>query len=87
MSQEDPRHTPQTNEPNFVPSQAEGDTQPEPLTEHLRTPGQAEGEREAIDETLAHHSVERRSDPDQTQEASPVRSLWDRVKAMFGRIG
>jgi hypothetical protein len=77
MQQDDtPRHTPDTNEPNYLPNQAEGDTQSEAPTEHLRTPGQAEGEREAIEETLAHQ-------PEQGRDAEPSRSLWERVKALF----
>lgn len=74
MSNQEPRHTPQADEPDYLPSQAEGNEQQERMNEHLRTPGKAEGEREAVEETLAH----------QPEEAREDKSLWDRVKALLG---
>jgi hypothetical protein len=75
MSNEQTRRP--TNEPDYVPSQAEGNDQPEPLTEHLRTPGKAEGEREAVEDRLDQPA-------DQAHDGASDRSLWDRVKALFG---
>lgn len=77
MSNEELRHTARPDEPDHLPSQAEGNDRQEPLNEHLRTPGKAEGERRAVEETLDQQ-------PDQTREAASDRSLWDRVKALFG---
>ena len=40
-------------EPKYVPSQAEGDAgSDEQRVEHLRTPGQAEGEKDDVEEAL-----------------------------------
>ena len=80
MSSQEPRHTPQTDEPDFLPSQAEGNEQVEPLNEHLRTPGSAEGEVAAYEETLSRQP--RLQEPEPEPDTSP--SLWERVKAWLG---
>jgi len=42
-----------------MPSQAEGDADPnEEPVEHLRTPGQAEGKKEDVEETLQEQEDE-----------------------------
>jgi len=40
------------NEPRFLPSQAEGERGEAERVEHLRTPNQAEGKAEDVEETL-----------------------------------
>jgi len=52
MADDDQKHSEPAPEPRFLPSQAEGDAQPEERVEHLRTPGQAEGTAEDVEEAL-----------------------------------
>jgi len=41
------------SEPRYMPSQAEGDAgQDDERVEHLRTPGQAEGKKDDVEESL-----------------------------------
>lgn len=53
MAENDQAKRKPTSEPKYVPSQAEGDagTDEQPV-EHLRTPGQAEGEKDDVEEAL-----------------------------------
>lgn len=53
MAQEDQDYQRRPDEPRYMPSQAEGDADPnETPVEHLRTPGQAEGKKEDVEEAL-----------------------------------
>ena len=53
MPDDERRHD---DEPDVLPSQAEGEEGTEPETPNLRTPGKAEGTREDVDEALDEHS-------------------------------
>lgn len=44
------------DEPDVLPSQAEGEEETETETPNLRTPGKAEGTREEVDEALDEQS-------------------------------
>ncbi len=53
MADDDQNTTQPAAEPEFVPSQAEGDRDPAPKRErHRRTPGKAEGDREDVEQAL-----------------------------------
>lgn len=82
-----PDHTPETNEPDYIPNQAEGTAGEEGMNEHLRTPGQAEGERRDVEETLQQErpqSTTPTQESKRVEEAESGKGILDRIKNALG---